>query len=224
MKKLLLLLFCCFHYSLGHAATRYVSDDLRITLRSGPSPQNQIIRMIDSGTKMEVFEEIETASRKYSRVKLTDGKEGWVLSQYLVNEPIARDRLVELEKQYEAVKLEYKQLKDSLKDLKSVNLNAQSSNTEMEQSLKDALGELQHLKELSANAIQIDKDNKDLSLQLSQLQNEYKIIESETQALKDSNQREWFIYGGLMALGSLLLGILLTRIRWQKRNSWGSSF
>ena len=38
------------------AETRYVSDELQITLRSGQSTQHQILRMIPSGTPLEVLE------------------------------------------------------------------------------------------------------------------------------------------------------------------------
>jgi SH3 domain protein len=37
--------------------------------------------------------------------------------------------------------------------------------------------------------------------------------------------QEWFIIGGGVSIGSLILGIILTRINWRrKRDSWGDSF
>jgi len=224
MKRLLITLVFCLYCGLSLAESRYVSDELRITLRSGPSQQNQIIKVLTSGTKMEFLEEAEIGKRTYAKVRTEDGKEGWVLSQYLVDSPVARDRLVSLERKTAKTITENKQLKERLSELTSQNKSTQSSNSELEQKLTDTLAELERIKGISSRAVQIDKDNRELNLQLSQLENEYKIVQSETEALKDSSQREWFIYGGLMAIGSLLLGIMLTRIRWQKRNSsWGSS-
>ena len=62
----------------------YVSDSFTITLRTGPSTENKIIRMLSSGQKLEILE----AQEKWSHVKavLNNGTEveGWVRNQYLM--------------------------------------------------------------------------------------------------------------------------------------------
>jgi SH3 domain protein len=72
----------------------WVSDQFEVMLRSGPSTNNAIERMLPSGTALEVLERDEEAG--YARVRTTAGTEGWVLSRYLMNEPSAREQLATL--------------------------------------------------------------------------------------------------------------------------------
>ena len=62
----------------------YVSDSFTITLRTGPSTENKIIRMLSSGQELEILE----AQEKWSHIKtvLNNGTEldGWVRNQYLM--------------------------------------------------------------------------------------------------------------------------------------------
>ena len=78
------------------AETRYVSDRLEITMRSGTSTSHGIVRMLRSGTPVEVLENDKDSG--YSRVRISSGKEGWVLTRFLMSGPAARDRLADAEK------------------------------------------------------------------------------------------------------------------------------
>ena len=73
------------------AETRYVSDQLRITVRSGTSTGHAVITTIDSGEAVEVLQRDEATG--YTQVRLKNGKQGWALSRYLLPRPIARDQL-----------------------------------------------------------------------------------------------------------------------------------
>ncbi|MCZ6584842.1 MAG: TIGR04211 family SH3 domain-containing protein, partial [Gammaproteobacteria bacterium] len=72
--------------------TLYVSDQLVITVRTGPSTENSIITNLVSGDAVEVLQ--LNAETGYTRVRLVSGTEGWVLSRYLVASPVSQDRLI----------------------------------------------------------------------------------------------------------------------------------
>ena len=92
--------------------TRYVTDQLEITLRSGQSTKHQIIRMLPSGTPVELLETDEET--KYSRIRTSDdGTEGWVLSRYLDEQPSARERLIKTNQQVKQLTDDNRQLQDS---------------------------------------------------------------------------------------------------------------
>ena len=75
--------------ALGHALpgqaakTRYITDDFEVTMRSGTSISNSIVRMLNSGQPVTVLE--EDLASKYSLVEIEDGKTGYVLNRYLVD-------------------------------------------------------------------------------------------------------------------------------------------
>ncbi|HJY42228.1 MAG TPA: TIGR04211 family SH3 domain-containing protein, partial [Steroidobacteraceae bacterium] len=74
------------------AATVYVSDQLTVPLRRGPSNSHKILHAgLPSGTALEVLGEDTAAG--FTQVRTANGTEGWVPTQFLSNEPIARDRL-----------------------------------------------------------------------------------------------------------------------------------
>ena len=79
----------------SHAAlaeTVYISDELTVPLRSGPSNGHRILHAgLPSGTQMEVLGEDEAAG--FTQIRTTRGTEGWIRTQYLVREPIAKMRL-----------------------------------------------------------------------------------------------------------------------------------
>ena len=64
-------------------------------MRSGASNQYRIITFLPAGTDVEVIGE----ENDFSRVRTDRGTEGWVPIQYLVSQPIARDRLPALQRE-----------------------------------------------------------------------------------------------------------------------------
>lgn len=83
------------------AASKYVSDELEITLRTGPSNEHKITRMLPSGTELRVMD----TDNGYSFVHAPKyNKEGWVLTRFLSGTPIARDRLAKAEETIKTLK------------------------------------------------------------------------------------------------------------------------
>ena len=64
------------------AERMYVTDKLKINIRSGPSLEHRILAMVSSGEPVEVLE----AGDGWTRVVTADGTEGWTQSRMLVNE------------------------------------------------------------------------------------------------------------------------------------------
>jgi len=64
------------------ADTRYVSDELIISVRDGQNQDDNVLGYIRTGTAVDVFEE----KGHYLRIKTEDGLEGWVQTQYIISE------------------------------------------------------------------------------------------------------------------------------------------
>jgi len=201
----------------AQAETLYVSDKLRITLRTGQGTQFQIIRALESGTKLDVIEQTETG---YTNVRTQDGTEGWVRSQYLIPEPIALDKLVKAEAQLEQMKKQVEALKNernALRKTKSQLAQSKSTLTEKSSSLES---ELARLSKVAAKPILLDKENRTLQQENVKLEKELTMINQENQVLKDQANREWFIAGAAVLLGGILLGLIIPKMRFGKKSSW----
>jgi len=215
--KPLILLIILVTSSTAFAESQYVSDKLRITLRTGQGAQFQIIRALESGTKLEVIEQTETG---YTQVRTEDGTEGWVRSQYLIAEPIAQDKLTKAEAQLEkyktqlaALKAEHLALRKETKELSTVknSLSEKSSSLETE---------LARLAKVAAKPILLDKENRNLQQENVKLEKDLQMIHQENQVLKDKSNREWFIAGAVVLLGGILFGLLIPKMRFSKKSSW----
>jgi len=75
------------------AATAYINDRLLVGLHQERSPDSIIIRVIPSGTPVEVLQE----ESNFTRVRDPDGIAGWVDNQYLVEEPPPKAQLQQAE-------------------------------------------------------------------------------------------------------------------------------
>lgn len=80
------------------SAVRYISDETAITLRQDKGMNAPVAALLKSGTRVEMLEDDKPSG--YARVRVAPGREGWVLSRYLSNEPAARERLAALQSQF----------------------------------------------------------------------------------------------------------------------------
>lgn len=73
--------------------TVYVTDSLRLGLHAAADTSDRPFENLISGTAVEVLER----NPNYARVRLADGREGWVKATFLVAEKPAAARVLELE-------------------------------------------------------------------------------------------------------------------------------
>ena len=220
MNRIVVLFVLFFLFSIGEAqaVTKYVSDHLIITVRSGQGNQNKIIKTITTGTKMEVLEELPDIG--YARVTLEDGTEGWVRTQYLSDTPAAKDLLAKLEKRYEQLKEKAKASDDELKTVKAELAKLNRENDKVSKEYKEAQDRMSHINEVAAKPILLDKENRELKEKNVSLTNEMQLVSQENQILKDRSDRDWFIAGGGVMVLGILLGLVLPKLRSNKKNSW----
>ena len=74
------------------AESMYVTDEFRITMRTGPGTDHKIITMLKSGQQVDVV----MTSDEWSLVGTPNGTEGWVLTRFLTTTPPSRQELSDL--------------------------------------------------------------------------------------------------------------------------------
>ena len=218
MKQIQIFLVCALFSGLAAAQNfQYVTDELRITLRTGQGSTFQILKTLPSGTRLDVLELTDTG---YAHVRTYDGTEGWIRSQYLIEEPIARHKLEKAERSLARYKEQSSKLKQELKDLRKATSSLDRERNELSKKVQTAEAELSRLNEVAAKPILLDKENRELLQKNVALDKQLQILSQENQSLKDSSQREWFVAGAGVLLGGLILGIMIPKIRWKKKSSW----
>ena len=199
------------------AETKYVSDHLVITVRTGQGAQFQIIKTLESGEHVKVLETTDTG---YTQIETSDGTEGWVRSQYLADEPVASEKLLKTEAKLLTTQTALKNAKEKLSALSTEHkiLTKNQSTLSADKTKLDS--ELARLSEVAKKPIILDRQNRQLQEKNVTLEKDLQRLNQENHSLKDRSQREWFIAGALVLFGGIILGFIIPKLRGRKRSSW----
>lgn len=113
------------------AKTMYVSDMLHASIRTGPSTENKIIAFAKSNRSVAVLEQ----SEDWSYIKLSNGKEGWMLSRLLIAGPTKDKIIKQLNTENNKFKKECSFLSEENTRLKAESIEQQSKIKEQEKTL-----------------------------------------------------------------------------------------
>ena len=204
------------------AKTAYVSDELKVPMRSGASNGHRIIKFIKSGTTLKVKD--TSGDGKYTQVEAL-GKTGWILTEDIMDIPSGRDRLAAAKKKFANADQVITELETKVSELKKEISVLKKEKGELQNERTNLTNSLDDLKITAANPVALSKKNKELKKELEKVRANEAMLEKDNQQLRSNVMQEWFIIGGAVSIGSLILGIILTRINWRrKRDSWGDSF
>ncbi|MBT5724862.1 MAG: TIGR04211 family SH3 domain-containing protein, partial [Gammaproteobacteria bacterium] len=157
----------------------------------------------------------------YTRVRTADGLEGWLQTQYLVDEPIASTQLDEVKSEMRSLDKQHQQTLLSLRETRE----AKESLTREQENLSDQnarlVEDLATITTLSGNVIAIDEKNKQLSEERDALRQQIIDLNELTDALSDDRAQQWFLGGAGVLLIGLLLGFWLGRRIYHKRYNGG---
>ena len=197
---ILILPFFLYANSIFAEDMRYVTDELEITIHRSMSLNSEIVAQLKSGTPVRILK--TNRDEGYVMVATKDEKVGWMLESFLVNEPAGRQ-------QYEALKIEYDKLKAEF-DL------------QVKQRTSKLSTELTQVKNAAKRPLELQQENQKLKNTLEQERAQVEEIKKENKQFKSIHKdRQWFAVGAITAIGSLVLGLIITRVPWRRRKSWG---
>lgn len=217
----LLVFICGLGLSVAALAeSAWVSDQFEVMLRTGPSTSNAIQLQVDSGTELEILG--EDAEAGYTQVRTRGGTEGWVLTRYLMNEPSAREQLITLTQQLTDATSDSSGLGSQLSALRGEFDNATRQIRELEQEKTSLQQQLDEITEKAADTLAIDRQNQNLQQQLTDAEIKVSLLEQENEDLSGQTNRNWFITGALVLFGGVLVGLVLPRMKFQRRSRYDS--
>ncbi|BCA81095.1 SH3 domain-containing protein [Desulfuromonas sp. AOP6] len=210
------------------AETRYVSDQLVVTIRQQPADQAEVITTLRTDTPLEVLAD----QGRYLLVQTPAGEKGYVQSQYITSDlpkPIVIDRLQKeraqlqqklaaAEKAREAAISELQKIKTTLA---TESQTTEQQVTELKSALAQARSELQEATErydtLLANSreiVNITNARNQLEEDNARLSAEIEAIRQENKSLLTTGMIQWFLAGG----GVFLIGWLVGKLSRKRRS------
>lgn len=192
----------------------FVTDEFEITLRTGPTNTNKIVRMLPTGTRVNVLEEGDG----WSRVEF-EGKEGWVLTRYLTSETpkaividVLSKKNARLAERTEKAQTELTDAKAEIKELRSKLQTATSE-------LTDVSGAYETLSRDAAGVAELKKRYEDTASQLEIATTQVEELKVDNVQLSKQTKLNWFLYGAGVVGFSLLVGFIFGRSGRKRRTS-----
>lgn len=211
------LISLLFSISANAQKTQYVSDELYINMRSGKGNSFKIIKIIKSGTPLTILE----TDSGYTRAKIPQGAEGWVLSRFLIDSPVAREQLSKAQQDVAEMKIKYDAMFNELSTVKIERDKLDSSEKTLLNNKEKMNTELAKLKKIAARPMQLEAENDQLRNELVKIEAEMRLLKQEYQTLEGNSDQEWFMTGAGVLFGGMILGLIFPKLRsGQKKASW----
>jgi SH3 domain protein len=194
----------------GYSATRYVTDNIEVMVRTGPGMDHKIIAMPRSGTRIEVLEELPTG---WLRVRLPDERVGWMVGRLLTpDRPTAalfsetKSENARLNKKLEMLTEENARLKQEQENLQS----ALSDQTKTAEGLKQSY---EALKEKDPEFLNLKASHDKVSERLAKSARREEVLEKKLEDVESGYYLKWFLAGAGVLLVGFLIGFQTRRSR-----------
>lgn len=218
MRPTVLLILCFIASGAAQGqGTRYVTDSLRLESRGGPGVSNRIVKMLRSGTPVQVVEEREG----WSRIESNGESEVWILSRYLMDEPAARDQVADAKAMRAGVEDRIKSIREQLDTATETAQSLEVERSQLAERAQLLADELEELKVTAASAVAVKIENERLRRSSDDNERALQDLRQEYVLLKQSRERDWFIAGAGVLFGGIVLGLIIPKLRFRRRRGWG---
>lgn len=206
------LLLLLFQAAPGLSSTLYVSDQFQITLRTGPSQEHKIIRMLPTGTRLQVLENLP----EWIRVRAPEGQEGWVLKRFTMQRLPREQELGQLQARLQELEEQAGSSQEQSALLQNEKQKLQTELQDVRQRLQDLGQKHQSLKQDAGNVQGIKKELERSKIALELNREQVRKLRQENQSLRSNNRLYWFLAGAGTFAAAGLLGFLLGRTQRKK--------
>ena len=211
----------------GWAETRYITDQLVVSLRGTPQDNAESITYLRTDTPVEVIEE----TGDFIKVKTGEGEIGYIKNHYLTKETPKstvirrlqqeRDRLAttvtETKKQLASARSNQDQatqeLQASLDETRSELETLQKKYLDSQAALQHTKTDYQELQEDTQNVASITRERDQLRVNNEELTARISKLEEEVSSLMKTGIIKWFLAGG----GVLFFGWIIGRLSGSRR-------
>lgn len=223
MKYKISTFFILLYLSLAtHAKTVYVTDKTKHMLREQGNKQGKIINMLPAGTALNIISEDPMTG--FIHVRTKKGIEGYILSTNTLERPSRAWYLRQTRKKLDTLKHSYALQTQELNEIKNNKKDTMASNAKLNLDYEKLSKKFADLRKASANPVEIKLQRDKLQARVIAVERELQQVKHQNQILQGNTDHDWFIYGGILTLFSVMVGYLLSKLNWQRKSSNWDTF
>lgn len=205
----------------AQARTMYVTDTLNIAVRAQKNIAGRnIVRMLPSGTALEVLDTDST----WARVRLADGRQGYVELQQLIEREPYQVTAERLHKETEPQRERVQTLTQQLAALREEHQRLQKSSGSQETQLAEISKNYERLRQDTTQVVQLQTEHTALQQAHRTLQQEHAALRAAHASLQQSSKLLWFLCGAGVVFAGWFLGMTGERWRGRSRRQGGYSY
>lgn len=199
------------------AQTFFVTDDLKIPLRSGASRQHRIKTFLNSGTAV-ISTNNPDESSEWVEVRYKD-RRGWLQREHLKTTPTAQMQLAAAQERIKTLEAGDSTQKNALAEAQAQIAALEESLQRAQSNLTDTRAELADLQSLTADTIAVNARNTELTEKLSLLEVREQQLTMENHDLRNDQRRKGMLHGALAVIAGALLAVIIPRLTQKKQRS-----
>jgi SH3 domain protein len=197
----------------GWTETIYVNNTHEIAMRSGPSVQNRVVRMLPPASPVELLD----TKNDWSRIRLPEGsgkvREGYVLTRFL--SMVSPDEL-----QQKGLEQENTMLKEMVETLEREKAEFTKTQKELQEKIAGLQSSYENLKTASSNYLKFKEEFDATQAALAAAQTNYQNLLQENENLRLSQKIKWFAAGAAVLLSGWALGLVTGRLQRKRRSTY----
>ena len=201
----------------AQANVRYISDVMYVPLRAGMSNNTEVVKAaLTSGTRLRLVREEQDASNDaWALVETTDGVQGWIRTQHLINEPTAAIKLERVNAQLAKASSSAKEALERQKAHDQLQVEHET----LQQEYQALIENTESLRQTSAAAVDLEQENQRIHENNQLLQTRVDVLQAENEQLRDAERYNQWVYGAGLLICGVILSFLLQAVGKRKRQS-----
>jgi SH3 domain protein len=199
--------------------TRYVRDFIAVPLHQGQTADSAVVHPgMGSGTALTIVK--DDSGSGFTRVRTSDGVEGWIASRYLSAEPTARMQLEQANTELDKLRKTNARLEQEQANLPADQRLAAQQLTQLRGDNARLQSELQTLQQAPDHATQLAQENIELKKSNNELVAQTSTANKTISELRHAQNYTLFREGAIAVFAGAILTALIPRLKPKKRSEW----
>lgn len=192
----------------------WISDELQTSVSDAPQSSGKYLGSLKAGVPVQILRNSEDG--RYVLVQAGE-LQGWVWAKNIMHRPSVHSQFAEQSRQLNLAQAQHAQLKQ-VHDAELLSVQElQQALAQSRQQAETARADLLALQRVSANAVEIDRRNRELQARVVSLEQENLQLQHQNSRLQDTGLRRQMLLGGGLVLSGAFLSVIFSLLGRTKR-------